>query len=191
MENTLLDLFGPFWFFLPNVIVKMDFQILLVDILSISNGLFLWPRIKALIIGFGLIFMLDKINSYSHVFMCSWKGFLNWFFCKPFLVLLIFFYGHLGHEIMATFFFFTINNGCHDCWYIMHVFIFYGYFFVNLTLFSFVSFNLVLHASFEFNFILIWGLRRSVNLMNWSMTHSFGLHHSFFKLLIFRIHWFL
>ena len=92
----------------------------------------------------------------------------------------------------------SLINGCYNLWYIMrdftlehpHLWVFF--FIVNFSpLVSYVRANLALYVFFEFNFILILGIRKSVSLVGWYMTHSFGLHHLFFKLMIFRFYWFL
>ena len=156
----LQNLFSnPFW---------LRFQVHLITF-------FLWPRIKSLIIGLDLIFMLDRIDGFSHDFCGFWKVFFKLSFREPYLALLnlslwsfgVWDHGHFvvinDYHIIDTFAWFHIGTSL----FIGVSLYIQNFFFLNS------SANLALYASFKLNFILIWELRRIECHVDWSMALTF------------------
>lgn len=82
--------------------------------------------------------------------------------------------------------------GCFDYWYIMHDSIWEYphlcvFLCVNTPFHAWVLIWPYMHASYELNFILLWGLRKIVCLVDCSMALSFDLNYLLFQTNNFMI----
>ena len=120
------------------------------------------------------------------MFLWFLKTFSKLIFIGSFLALLIPFHGQLGFEIMVILWSFMVAILClishqniliHRCF-----FVHFKPFFQTCVIWAWA-----LHASYVVKSILIWELRRSECPVDWSMAHSFSLHHPYFKLYDFQI----